>query len=230
MNFIALQGTYSSLEFGFFGSQGIGSVAHYDELRASSNLVPFLEEFLSKNRCTLDALSFIAVDKGPGAFTSLRATIASINGVAFARKIPLIGVNSLEALQVQACAYEQAKSVRFVAALLNAYNNDVYCRIFDQQTNSLVDESCQKIDTLINQLIALGTPVLCIGNGVTIYQNDLEQGLASSLKTILPNPATPAAAAIGQIALAEWKKSSKQDITYSIEPYYLKTQLFAIKR
>ena len=230
MYFIALQGTYSSLELGLFEDQVVVAVEHYDELRASSNLVPFLEEFLKKNNVALEALSFIAVDKGPGAFTSLRATIASINGIAFARQITLVGVNSLEALQVQACDANIAKQVRYVVALLNAYNSDAYFRIFDQQLNILVDESCQKIDEVVARLAALKASVLCVGNGAVLYKQELLTVLGDALHFLTPNPAVPAVTAIGRIALKAWPQLQNQEALYSIEPYYLKTQLFAIKR
>jgi tRNA threonylcarbamoyladenosine biosynthesis protein TsaB len=230
MYFIALQGTYSSLQLGLFKDQAVVAVEHYEELRASSNLVPFLEEFLKKNNVTLEGLSFIALDKGPGAFTSLRATIASINGIAFARQICLVGVNSLEALQVQACNNGIAKKVRYVVALLNAYNSDAYFRIFDQQLNLLVAESCQKIDEVATTLTALKTPVLCVGNGAGLYRDELEVALGGALHFLTPNPSVPCVTAIASIAFKSWSELKNQRAFYSIEPYYLKTQLFAIKR
>lgn len=229
MQFIALQGTYSSLEFGLFSADKIISIVHYDELRASSNLVPFLESFLSKNGVTLQGLVFMAVDKGPGAFTSLRATIASINGVAFAAGIPLIGINSLEALQAQAQGVV-AKEARYIAVLLNAYNNDAYFRIFDRVRDCLVDESCQKIDELVERLVGLGESILCVGNGAILYKQQLEEGLGNAVHLLPNNPAVPSVKFIGQLAFKQWQHDSQMYRSAAIEPYYLKTQLFAIKR
>lgn len=230
MQFVALQGSYSSLEMGFFNEEVVLSSACYDELRASSNLVPLLEEFLNKNKSSLDKLSFIAVDKGPGAFTSLRATIASLNGIAFAKKIPLIGINSLEALQVQAVYYGSPKNTRYIIVLLNAYNNDVYYRIFDQDANIIIDESCQKIDTLVARLVGLSSPVLCVGNGVDLYLEIIKDGLRLNLNTLIPNPSVPSVKVIGDLARAVWIKDISCRDVFSVEPYYLKTQLFAIRR
>lgn len=228
MHFIALQGTYSSLSLGFFLNGVSVNTVCFDALRASSNLVPLLEDFLRTNKTSLEQLAFIAVDKGPGAFTSLRATIASVNGIAYATKIPLIGINSLEGLQAD--TLNTAASTRYVAAILNAYNNDVYFRIFDRQNNHLIEESCQKIDLVLQKLIALKAPILCMGNGVTLHQAVLQSSLRDCLLMLPNNPAVPSVDAIALLAYGYWKTDSKQHAVESIEPYYLKTQLFAIKQ
>lgn len=230
MQFIALQGTYNSLELGLFSEHKVVAVARYDELRASSYLIPFLETLLKDNNVSLKDLSFIAVDKGPGAFTSLRATIASVNGIAFAQQIPLIGVNSLEALQMQAVLEMEAEGLRprYIISLLNAYNNDAYFRLFDQELNRLVDEGCLKIDEIVARLKVLSAPVLCIGNGVEFYKQQLEE-LGDLLITLSINPLVPSVQTIAQCAFVQWQQGA-QSLVRSIEPYYLKTQLFAIKK
>lgn len=230
MQFIALQGTYNSFELGLFSRQDVVAVVRYDELRASSNLVPFLENLLKNNNVSLKDISFIAVDKGPGAFTTLRATIASVNGIAFGQKIPLIGVNSLEALQVQAdlALAGNSKQPRYLVALLNAYNNDAYFRIFDRELNQLIDEGCINIDIVVERLKNLVSPVLCIGNGVDLYKSALD--ILGDLLIILPNnPAVPSVQAIAHCAYILWQQGS-QNLVQSIEPNYIKTQLFAIKK
>ncbi len=230
MRFIALQGTYSSLELGIFSEYDAIAVARYDELRASSNLIPFLEALLKNNNVEIKDISFVAVDKGPGAFTSLRATVSSVNGIAFAKNISLIGVNSLEALQVQASLEIKTGMLqpRFIVALLNAYNNDAYFRIFDQESNIFVDEGCLKIDVIVDQLKKLAASVLCVGNGVELYAQVLED-LGDYLILLPKNPAVPSVHAIASIARAQWQNGAG-NLVQVIEPYYLKTQLFAIKK
>jgi tRNA threonylcarbamoyladenosine biosynthesis protein TsaB len=230
MHFIALQGTYSSLSLGLFQGHVAEYVAHFDELRASSNLIPLLEEFLKQHNVALDQLDFIAVDKGPGAFTSLRATIASVNGIAFGRKVPLIGINSLEALQHEARKSAVAADVRYIVSLLNAYNNDAYFRIFDQQEAYLIDEGCKNIDLVTQQLVALGQSMLCIGNGATLYAQELRESLESTVRFMAPVVEVPSVVSIGECAFAAWQQHGLTETSYAIEPYYLKTQLFAIKK
>lgn len=228
MYFIALQGTYSSLELGLFLHNKLLSLVCHDELRASSHLVPLLDSFLQQNTLSLSDIAFIAVDKGPGAFTSLRATIASINGIAYAKKIPLIGVNSLEAL-VEAGKEAEVESSRYIIALLNAYNNDAYFRIIDQTTNSLVAESCKNIDLLVQDLSGLDDSVLVLGNGLPLYKETLVKGLGDKLVTPAKNPLVPSVKHIGKLALNIWQQGTDRNI-FAIEPYYLKTQLFAIRK
>lgn len=229
MRFIALQGTYNSLSLGFFLNDCLSRSISFDAIKASSNLVPLLETFLSDQQITFEQLSFIAVDKGPGAFTSLRATIASVNGIAYATKIPLIGINSLEALQFDTLnALPQVP--KFIITLLNAYNNDVYFRIFDCQKNYLIEESCEKIDLVIQRIIDLKSPTVCTGNGVILHQCLLSTALQGNFSTLLNNFTVPSVQAIGKLAYQLWLEDFKKYRAESIQPYYLKTQLFAIKQ
>lgn len=231
MQFLGLQSTYNSLELGLFDQATAVSVVRYDDLRASSNLIPFLDTFLKKHAVALADLSFIAVDKGPGAFTSLRAAIASINGLSYASKIPLVAVNSLEALQSEAddkISVELKPEVTYLACLLNAYNNDVYFRIFDKTAGCLVDESCQKIDALLEKLCSLKGKIACIGNGVVLHKQQLENSLAGRFIDF-GSVGVPSVLSISKLALKYWQEKSSAHVVSSVEPYYLKTQLFAIK-
>lgn len=229
MQFIALQGTYNFLSLGFFLNATLYGSISFDGIRASSNLVPLLEKFLNDHNTKLEQLSFIAIDKGPGAFTSLRATIASINGIAHATKIPLIGINSLEALQIDTLN-ALSKTPKFIVTLLNAYNNDVYFRIFDCQNNSLIKESCEKIDLVIQRIIELQSPAVCSGNGTTLHQELLTKTLQNNFLPIPNNLEVPSVEVIGKLAYNMWLEDPKKHSVESIEPYYLKTQLFAIKQ
>ena len=55
-------------------------------VRASAQLLPLIDQLLVQHECELSDLDFIALDQGPGAFTSLRVVLTTINGIAFAQK------------------------------------------------------------------------------------------------------------------------------------------------
>ena len=97
--------------------------------KASSLLVPYIKQILEKNSLKISDLDFICADQGPGAFTSLRVTIATINGISFASKIPLIGIDGLDALNQETLSDVMLKKQgvpEILIVLLNAYNNEVY--------------------------------------------------------------------------------------------------------
>lgn len=212
--FLAVQGTYASLGLALFCDWQCLEKIELADIRASSNLVPLIQDLLTRNNLALQDLSFIAVDKGPGAFTSLRAVIASINGIAYASAIPLIAVNSLEALVAELKATVDREH-GMVAAVLNAYGNDVYFRLARFEDLVLIEEGCEKAETVKAKL----SVTACVGgNGAHLLFPE-----HSNLFVQLPSVTT-----IAQLALTAWMAGDRG--VQEIEPHYLKTQLFAIKR
>lgn len=54
---------------------------------------------LRRGGLTLDALDRIAVGTGPGLFTGLRIAVSYAKGLALARRLPLVGISSYDALE-----------------------------------------------------------------------------------------------------------------------------------
>ncbi len=164
---LGIQGSYKQLQIALFsqehqkkqdpGSKSLTENQYScletiikNDTKASSHLVPYINDLLIKHNLTLENLDFIAIDKGPGAFTSLRVCIATVNGINFANNIPLVGIDGLEALYQETYNALEKKLTKTVATdpddtkeqitsptidtivcLLNAYNNDVYYLIRD---------------------------------------------------------------------------------------------------
>ncbi len=61
-------------------------------------LTPAVNDLLARCGCRPVDLQALAVALGPGSFTSLRIGLALVKGMAYALKIPVVGVPSLDAL------------------------------------------------------------------------------------------------------------------------------------
>lgn len=55
-------------------------------------------DLLKRNNLSLDDLNAVAISEGPGSYTGLRIGTASAKGFCYGKDIPLIAVNTLEAL------------------------------------------------------------------------------------------------------------------------------------
>ncbi len=60
----------------------------------SKNLLPAIQELLSRNRMTLKELSYVAVGIGPGAYTGVRVGAVVGKGLSYSLKIPLVSFES----------------------------------------------------------------------------------------------------------------------------------------
>lgn len=61
-------------------------------------LLATVDETLRAAGLRLDALDAMAISAGPGSFTSLRISLATLKGLAFGRDLPVVGVSTLEAM------------------------------------------------------------------------------------------------------------------------------------
>lgn len=61
-----------------------------------TSLVPVLDEALAQAKLTLDDIDAIAVTRGPGLVGALLVGVQAAKAIAFARGLPLVGVNHLE--------------------------------------------------------------------------------------------------------------------------------------
>ncbi len=132
--FISIQATHQHAQLALFQDTTCLEVFHDKDRKASSHLINHINALLGNHGITKKDLAFIAADKGPGAFTSLRVTIALLNGIGYTRTTPLIGVDGLAALACQmadsAGQHMPALQSFYSAPLLNAYNGDVYYGLY----------------------------------------------------------------------------------------------------
>lgn len=69
-----------------------------DDYSHSEKLNLSILELLAKNELTFDNIEAVAISSGPGSYTGLRIGSSSAKGFCYGKNIPLIGVNTLEAM------------------------------------------------------------------------------------------------------------------------------------
>jgi tRNA threonylcarbamoyladenosine biosynthesis protein TsaB len=211
--YLVIQNTYSHVEIALYNDILQRGYLSLDKTVASKKIIPSIDQILRNAQCIISDLSFIGVNEGPGPFTTLRVVIASINGIAFATHIPLIGINGLQALLAQ---YSDDQCV----ALLNAFGNEAY---YATQSRSLkMEAGCQPIEQIIEQM-AVKFPtgkITFIGNGATLFEEKIKKALGIRAY-IQPELQAPSLNQIATMALGQWtmhKKGATQ-----ISPLYLKS-------
>ncbi|HRN78233.1 MAG TPA: tRNA (adenosine(37)-N6)-threonylcarbamoyltransferase complex dimerization subunit type 1 TsaB [Candidatus Dependentiae bacterium] len=214
--FLAIQNTYESIELGLFEQDRLIDVICEPKIHASKNFIPCIQQLLACNNIALDAIQFLAVNQGPGPFTTLRVVLASTNGLSFAQQIPMTGIDGLHALVEEHLNDTYPNTI----VLLNAFNQEVYFAIhIHLQT---IETGYMKITELLKQ-IHNDYPndfLRFIGNGTALYRDDILHMFGNNAYIPEHLPQTCSLKQIGTIGWQQWQQ--KKNISYQLLPLYLK--------
>lgn len=218
--FLAIQNTYTHLQMALFHGAHCLGATQLDKTVASKECILSLQELLNDHNLKFENLDFIAANQGPGPFTTLRVVIATINGLSFATKIPLIGINSLDALLSEFANHPAANKV----VMLNAFGRDVYYLI---QTNTTsVNSGCGALASVILEITTKipHDPILFLGNGFLLNQELLQATFGNRAIVLEPFPETASLKQVALIGLEHWNK--QENISYQLQPFYYKAAMY----
>jgi len=217
-HFLVFQHTYHGVEVALFDGQKLVQVATENKKKASKNIVALADEMLRVNNVFFHDLSFIAANQGPGPFTTLRVIIASVNGLAFATKKQLIGVDGLDALLSE----HHNESYPITVALLNAYGGDVYFGI-ELLKNATRKKGYQNIASLLSHLNTNfpTQKIRFIGQAVAMHTELIGQTFGDRAFIPAELPEYCSIKQVGKIALSSWKQ--QKELTDQLLPLYLKS-------
>ena len=106
-----------------------------DNYSHSEKLNLFILELLEKNNLSFDDLDAVAISEGPGSYTGLRIGVSTAKGICYSKDIPLISVNTLEALCKLVSIEAGYKRMEVFMSVLT--KND---EIHQEQTNEIISE------------------------------------------------------------------------------------------
>ncbi len=214
--FLAVHTTYSSIKIGIFNNNTMLFSSQEETKKASKNCIVLIDDLL-KNACLLlKDISCLIVYRGPAPFTTLRVSVATVNGLAYAQNIPIIGVDGL------ACFAEEQKDTAFgqTIVLLNAFGKDLYVGIYDTEEDFLIYNECMSLENLLIHIVQYNKSVKCVGNGASLYAQELMA--AAPERVFIPenNPETCSLESVAKTGFELWQQGS-----YSFDqimPLYLK--------
>ncbi len=182
-----------------------------DQYSHSEKLNGLIVDLLKMSGVELNSLDAIAVSEGPGSYTGLRIGTSSAKGLCYALDLPMIAINSLEALAIQ----KRGQGV-LICPMFDARRMEVYSAIFDETLKFLEPTTANVIDeNSYHEFLAKGH-VCFIGPGAEKCQSTLtHQNAIFDLEVQVT--------AKGMIELAEAKFKAKDFVNLAyFEPFYLK--------
>lgn len=96
--------------------------------RHSEILLEMIQELLANAALNLHQIDGIAFGAGPGSFTGLRIACGVAQGLAYAANLPIIGINTLEALA-------QKTAAPFAVVALDARMGEIYHAAYQKISN-----------------------------------------------------------------------------------------------
>jgi tRNA threonylcarbamoyladenosine biosynthesis protein TsaB len=213
---IIAQCTYDVIHIALFDGNTLIALRAEDKKESSKTLLVALDKLLSSNGLSIKNISYIAASEGPAPFTTLRVLIATINGVAFASKIPLVGLNSLLIL-----TEEHRSKTMPTLCLFNAFHNDAYYALA-QPGHEQVTVGCKPIATIIEELKTNYSEqeILFIGQGAEVFGQQIFETLGDKAIFIKPLPAYPSMQHLHKHAALNFKNKQTKE---QLSPLYLKT-------
>lgn len=185
----------------------------------TEKLLGAVESVLSRASAGLRELDAIAVSIGPGRFSGLRVGLATAKGLAAARGLPVVPVQSLEALAESARPYEG-----LVCPMLDARRGEVYAALFhlgDGRERVLQDVAVAPAGMIERvQEAAGGREVLFIGSGAVACADDVRASLGGGAR--FPDADVSTATPLAMAAIVEELGLPDPAEAATLEPVYLR--------
>ena len=176
-------------------------------------LLTMIKQLLQQHNLTLQDLSFIGINLGPGPYTSLRIAITTANGLAYATTCKLVGIDGLYALLAEYTDTHYPTTV----ALLNAFNQDLFYGLKHKDEEPIT--GYENVNSLLAKLQdTIKEPACFVGNGVALYQ---EKIIGQFPHAYIPDP-LPDYASLPSLIKQGWDTWQKKDLADQLFPLYLK--------
>ncbi len=174
---------------------------------AHSEMINVLFEILLKQTgLSPSSLELVAVSVGPGYFTALRVGLSFAKALAFSLDIPLISVNTLDALA------RQAPDVGVpVIALVEAQRDFLYAAKYRKEKGKTLRE---KDPALLRLQEVRKEDALFVGSGAVKFREELRNFPE-------PCPDFPSGLTVAALGLERFS-SGERDDPVSLEPFYMK--------
>jgi tRNA threonylcarbamoyladenosine biosynthesis protein TsaB len=207
---------------------GDGSRSHTERLPGE------ITDLLAAHGLAIADVDLFAVASGPGSFTGLRTGIATMQGLAFVHRRPLVGIPALDALAQVGSRGLATGSV--IAVWMDGHRREVFTalyRVEDAPPHDAVTpaRAVQLVALVEIEGATVGAPELTlqrwlsngvradvfIGDGAVMYSDTIVRAVPSA--RVMPAP--PLAGAIGRLAAARAAEGPGMGPA-SIQPLYVR--------
>ena len=170
----------------------------------------FIEEIINEAGIGMKELNAIAVSQGPGSYTGLRIGVSAAKGLCYALSIPLIAVDTLQAL-----ASKVKIDKGLIVPMIDARRMEVYSAVFFASLEKKREVLAEVITE--SSFEDIEETVYFVGD----CNEKCKSVLTKDNFVFLDDIKYPSANEMSALSFDKYKKSDTVDVAY-FEPYYLK--------
>lgn len=182
----------------------------------TAELIPNIQLLLDIGRISLEALTGLAVAKGPGSFNGVRVGISAAKGLALARELPLVGISTLE---VQAYPYAPCRYP--VVPVLPAGRGEYAVAKYQTWRGAWRCVVKEQIVDFAGLCDLIGRRALVTGEIAPELADRLRKAVAAKALIARPSAALRRPGALAELAAQRLRRGEVDDVS-SLQPIYLR--------
>ena len=183
----------------------------------------FIEDILHKKSIERSKINAVAVSRGPGSYTGLRIGVSTAKGIAYGLNIPLIAVDTLQAMAWGIISMPEFRTQLptgeknvWLCPMIDARRMEVYYAFYNLRCEPIGEISAGIIHSGSYQKILAQRKVIFFGNG-----SEKCKHILSHPNAVFVEGLRPSATYMTEISLRKFHLKEFEDVAY-FEPYYLK--------
>jgi tRNA threonylcarbamoyladenosine biosynthesis protein TsaB len=170
----------------------------------------FIDQALKECEIQYSDLSAVAVSKGPGSYTGLRIGVSAAKGFCMALGIPLVSIDTLQALALKTNVADGV-----IVPMLDARRMEVYSAVYDTKHEKIREVKAEIITG--DSLSEVDGDVHIIGD----CQPKIKTMLNAERFIYHDDIVYPSANEMAAVSFEKFKNEQFEDLAY-FEPFYLK--------
>ncbi|WP_109831373.1 tRNA (adenosine(37)-N6)-threonylcarbamoyltransferase complex dimerization subunit type 1 TsaB [Reichenbachiella versicolor] len=180
----------------------------------SSLLHPMIDQLMKNCQFKLSELDAVAISEGPGSYTGLRIGTSAAKGLCFSLDIPLISINTLEAMAHQ--VKSMGNTFDLYCPMIDARRMEVYTLLLDTTSTIRLPTEPMILDESSFEKELEANKIAFFGDGAFKFKD-----IVDSSNAVFIDKVTPSAAEIAFLATRKYQEALFENVV-SFEPFYLK--------
>jgi len=182
----------------------------------SSFLQPAIKKILELTEINIQKINAVAVTIGPGSYTGLRVGMAAAKGICFALNIPLITINTLEALAATAIETFGVKKPVLICPMIDARRMEVYTALYTTNLDNLLAPCAMILESNSFATYFSTYKIFFVGSGVNKWEKICIHRQEADFHNLEIKPQI-----LNNLSYKKYIIKEFADIAYS-EPLYIK--------